>query len=238
MRALQRILLMILSLLVPTAALVAQAPPDPAGHWEGFIQAPDRQVTVEIDVAKNSAGQLAGTFTQPGDGIKGLPLAAVVQDGRTVRLVLRAGSGGGTFNGSLSVDGELLEGDFVMNEGGVTLPFALKNTGGAIIASLKSPSVTKEFEGTWHGSLNVGGKEVRLSLTLANHEDGTATGTVFSPQAGGIDIPVAITQKDTSLTIDVPSVSASFTGVLNPQEMEIAGTWTQRGGSLPLTLKR
>ena len=46
-----------------------------------------------------------------------------------------------------------------------------------------------------------------------------------------------MTQKSASLTIDVPSISASYVGVLNPAGTELAGTWTQRSAAFPLTLK-
>ena len=46
-----------------------------------------------------------------------------------------------------------------------------------------------------------------------------------------------MTQKASHVTIDVPSVGASFAGVLNAERTELAGTWTQPQGAMPLTLK-
>jgi hypothetical protein len=90
--------------LVVCSALVSVAPSmgaaqvavDPSGHWEGLIQAPDRTVTIGVDLSATANGKLSGTYAEPDAGLKALPLAAVVIDGRTVRLVLKAGSGGGT----------------------------------------------------------------------------------------------------------------------------------------------
>jgi hypothetical protein len=38
--------------------------------------------------------------------------------------------------------------------------------------------------------------------------------------------------------IEVPSVSGSFAGALNPAGTQLAGTWIQRSRSLPLTFRR
>jgi hypothetical protein len=237
MRPLTQLLPIVAIMLLPASFAPAQAASDPSGHWEGTIQVPDMELPIEIDLAKNDKGALVGTFTQPGQGIKGLPLSIVAVKGRSVRLVLRPGSGGGTFNATLSEDNTSMAGDFVANEGGYTLSFSLTRNGDARIAPApKSAPIDEELEGTWHGTLDVGGKQMRLVVTMSNQADGTATGTVFSPDGSGVEIPIAMTQKASSVTIDVPSVGASFAGTLNGTEL--SGTWTQGPSSLPLTLRR
>ncbi len=47
-----------------------------------------------------------------------------------------------------------------------------------------------------------------------------------------------MTQKGSSLTVDVSSVGATFAGVLNTAGTELAGTWTQGPSAFALTLKR
>ena len=79
---------------------------------------------------------------------------------------------------------------------------------------------------------------MRIVLKMANQPDGTATGTVVSADGSGVEIPIAMTQKAASLTIDVDSVGASFVGALNGAGTELAGTWTQGQASLPLTFRR
>jgi hypothetical protein len=72
---------------------------------------------------------------------------------------------------------------------------------------------------------------------MSNQPDGTASGTIVSPDGTGVEVPVAITQKASNLTIDVVSVGASFAGVLNAAGTELAGTWKQGSSSLPLTFR-
>ena len=79
---------------------------------------------------------------------------------------------------------------------------------------------------------------MRLVLKMANQPDGTATGTIVSLDGSGVEIPIAMTQKASSLTVDVASVGATFAGVLNTAGTELAGTWTQGPSAFALTLKR
>lgn len=222
-----------------TSALAAQPVVDPSGHWEGVIQAPDVEVTFAIDLAKNDKGQLAGTYTEPEHGIKGLPLSTVTIDGRAIRFVLRPGQGGGTFSGTLAADNSSMTGEFVMTEGGYTLPFTLTRTGEARVAAPpRSAAISKELAATWQGAIDVAGKAMRIIVSMTNHPDGTASGTVVSPDGSGVEIPIAIAQRADNVTIEVPSVGASFSAVLSADKTELNGTWTQGPAALPLILRR
>ena len=237
MRAYTRMLLVASLLVAPTAALVAQTGIDPSGHWEGTIQLPEMAVNVEIDLTKNSKGELAGTFSQPAQSIKGLPLSTVAVESRSVRFVVRGGPEPATFEGALSADGHSLTGTIAQS--GASIPLNLTRTGDARIAPPpKSAAIGKELEGTWNGTLDLGGRQMRIVLKMSNQPDGTAAGTVVSADGSGVEIPIGMTQKASTLTIDVASVGASYVGVLNEAGTELAGTWTQGPGSLPLTFKR
>jgi hypothetical protein len=236
MRTITSILLLAAALLSP-APLRAQTPSSPAGHWEGSIAVPNQEVKIEVDLAKDSKGQFEGTFGNVAEHVKGIQLSSIVAEGSSVRFVLKANSGGGAFDGMLSADGKSMVGHFTTTEGGYAIPFSLTRTGDPRIAPpVKSTPIAKELEGTWQGTLDAGGKLVRIVLTMSN-QPGGATGTIASPDAGGGALPVAMTQKASSLTVDVPSIGASFAGGLNAAG-ELAGTWTQGSGTLPLTFKR
>ncbi len=104
-------MLLVATLLVPSSSLRAQVAVDPSGHWEGTIQAPNMEAKVEIDLAKNGKGDLAGTFGQPAQGVKGLPLSTVAVEGGLVRFVVKGGPDPATFQGQLSADGASMSGD-------------------------------------------------------------------------------------------------------------------------------
>jgi hypothetical protein len=237
MRTFTRAIQIVAMLAGSAASLLAQPAVGPSGHWEGTIQTPNMAIDVAIDLAQNGKGELAGTFSQPGQGVKGLPLSTVVVEGRSVRLVVKGDEAPATFAATLSADGKSLSGEVA--QGGYNMPFTLARTGDAQIAPPpKNAAIGKELEGTWNGTIEAGARHIRVVVKMANQPDGTAVGTVVSPDGSGVEIPIGITQKATAITIDVTSVGASYAGVLNADGTELTGTWTQGSGSVPLTLHR
>ena len=241
MKNLTHLLITASLLLVPVTSLLAQTAPDPSGHWAGAIHVPPfngagaREVGIEIDFSKN-AGVPAATFSQPDQHVKGLPLSNVVFDGAMVSFELKA-NGGGLFRGTLT-DAASIAGEFVTSEGGYTIPFNLARTGDAQRAAApQSAAIGKEIEGTWHGAIEVGGKQERLVLKMANQPDGSATGTIQDLDGSNVEIPIAITQKASGLTVEVAAVGASYIATLNPGA-ELVGTWNQGEVKLPVTFKR
>jgi hypothetical protein len=236
MQTLGRTLLLSVLLLVPVSSLHAQAAGDPSGHWEGTVKAPGMEVKVEFDLARNDRGILAGTFSQPAQGVKGLPLSSVAVEASQVRFVVKGGPEPATFVGTLSEDRTSISG--TVTQGGFTIPMSLLRTGDArIVRAPKSAPIAKELEGTWNGTLDVNGVPMRLVVRMANHSDGTAAGTVVSLDGGGVEIPIAMTQNGSAVTIEVPSVGAAYVAVLNPARTELEGTWTQGAAAFPLILK-
>jgi len=230
------ILVTALLLFSPTPPGFAQAV-DPSGHWVGAVTPPNMAVTVAFDLAKNGDGRYTGTFDSPASHISGMPLANVAIDGRSVTLVIKAGDGTSTFTGALSEDGKALAGTWSQNT--LSFPFRVTRDGEAVFRPAPhSPSIDRELAGTWKGVLAAGGREMHLVLTMTNHPDGTATGTIASPEGTGMTLAVALMQEGPRLTIRVPAVGASFAGTLNAGATELAGTWTEGGSSLPLVLKK
>jgi hypothetical protein len=240
MHQIPRLILTASIVFVPTV-LFAQPVADPSGHWSGAIHVPAyngasaREVGVEIDLAKNAKGELAATFSQPDQNVKGLPLGNVSFDGKTVSFELKA-NGGGVFNGTLA-DTKSIAGEFITSEGGYNIPFSLARTGDAVVvAAPKSAAIGKDLEGTWSGTIEFQGKQEHLVLKLINQADGSASGSVVDLDGSNVEIPVGITHKASAVTIEVTSVAASFAGTLNGANL--VGTWNQGPLSLPVTFTR
>ena len=228
-------------LLLPAPVLFAQTTVDASGHWTGAIHIPayngasPREVGIDVDIAKTAGGSLEATFGQPAQNIKGLPLGKVSLDGAAISFELKA-NGGGVFKGTVT-DAKKIAGEFITTEGGFAIPFDLARTGDAQIAAApRSAAIGKEFEGTWNGTIEAGGKKERLVLKMTNGSDGTATGTILDLDGSNIEIPVALTQQGSRMTIEVAAVNAAFTAILSGNEL--AGTWAQGGLALPLTFTR
>ena len=100
-----------LLLLVPSSAL-AQAPADPSGHWVGAVLVPNQEVAVEIHIAKDGTA-FAGTFANPDQKLRGLPLGGITVAGREIAFQVRGSAPGErAFKGTLSDDGQSLSGDY------------------------------------------------------------------------------------------------------------------------------
>lgn len=235
MRTLTRTLLIVALLLAPAPSLLAQTAGDPSGHWEGSIQVPDRQVTFEVDFARNGQGELSGTITAPVGNRSGFLLRTVAVDGRSVSFSARRDQ---TYTGVLSADGKSMAGETTLS--GYVLPFSLTRIGDARVnrPAALAP-VGKDLEGTWNGALAVNGTSMRFVLTVANHPDGTATAHFISRDEGDLQIPVtAITRKASEVILDVQATGASYAGAVNQAGTELIGTLTQGSTSLPLTFQR
>jgi hypothetical protein len=231
-----RTLALATTLLLPLAALRAAGPADPSGHWEGAIQIPSGEVRVEVDLALDAEGKLVGTFGNPSDQLKGYPLASVKVDGSSVRLEIRTGgSAPQAFDGTLAADGQSFTGDFLMDV--YSLPFSLARTGEASIAPPpRSAAIDAGLAGEWRTTLDVGGKSLPVTLTLASHADGSASG--HWALADGTPTPVRIAQQGSTLTLESSVAKATYSGIVSVDAAQIAGTFTERTLQAPMTFRR
>ena len=214
--------------------LRAQAPVDLSGHWEGAVQSPGLELGFQIDLAKNAAGELSGTISIPSENLRGLPLQTVSIKDKVVSFYARRDQ---PLAGYISDDGKSISGDYSIE--GFTLPFNLTRMGDARIdPPVRSAAVSKELEGAWNGSLYANGGALRVSLTIQNQPDGSAIGRVVVIDQGGLQIPVVIAQQASTVTLDAGVVPGRFSGVLNAEGAELAGTWTQGSIEAALTFKR
>jgi len=214
----------------------AQSTVDPAGHWEGTVTLPNFQLSLAIDIARGDAGRFVGTLTNDSEGIAGLPLKSVTLDGRLVQFVIASGSGSEEFSGVLTADGRTISGAFMVN--GLSAPIDFTRTGDAKIDRPSSAAIAKSLEGVWNGALDVGGKSMRVAISLTNHANGTSTGTVVNLDAGAVEIPISrIVQEGPNVTFEINVVSGTFVGSVSADGAELAGTWTQKSFSAPLKLR-
>ena len=233
MRAVLPTLLVVSLLAAPTATRARSV--DPSGHWEGAITIPGGAIPFQVDLAKNAAGKLTATYSRPENGLKGLPLANVTLDGAAIAFELTV-DGGVKFQGVLD-DRKTISGDVTAPIGNA--PFSMTRTGDAqVIAVPRNSAISPSLEGTWNGTLPLAGKNLRLVLRMTNAPDGTAAATIVSVDQGGIEFPLGLTQKGTTLTLNTPAIGGDFfAGALNDAG-ELTGTFSQGPVTAPLTFVR
>ena len=107
-----------------------------------------------------------------------------------------------------------------------TAPFTVTRLGDARFATpLVNKPISKSLEGTWTTRFALGADATTFRMTLANHVDGTATGTIADDN--GVDVPVKITQDGARVTIEIPAAHSTFTGTLNADVTAIEGNYVE-----------
>ena len=228
--------LLIASLALMNLSVSAQPAPVPAAHWEGEIQAPEKDVPISVDLAKNSKGEWAGSASIPNLGVTDAPLVELSVKGQVVHFGM--GLAHDSFDGKLSEDGNSLAGTATSDQG--SAPFRLRRSGEANV-KIPPPStpLSKEFVGAWEGTLNVSGQSLRAALRLTNTAAGSAAGTLTSVDQGGQEFPITtITQKDNQLRFEIQMIRGKYAGTLDANANEIAGEYTIDGLNLPLVFRR
>jgi hypothetical protein len=222
--------------LLPVAWAGAEPAASVTGHWEGAIHAAADDFAVAIDLAADEAGKLGGTFSNSGQRINGLPLWSASVDGRLVKVEIKtAGPAIQTFDGRVSVDGQTITGQFLVDV--YAVPFELTRTGDARIAPPpRSAAVDAKLAGVWAGTLEIAGKSFPLELTVMNHADKTATGAWA---AGGAPLsPISIAVDGSSVTLTSAITPTTFSGSVNAEGTQISGTLTESGASRPVVFTR
>jgi pimeloyl-ACP methyl ester carboxylesterase len=93
--------------------------------------------------------------------------------------------------------------------------------------------------GDWEGTLSLTPQiSLRITLKVAEAQDGTLSGAWGSPEEGLEGLPLgSIALKDDVLTFTTKH-GVTYKGKRNADGTEVAGEWTQRGRNFPLTFKR
>jgi hypothetical protein len=213
----------------------AQTAPNAAGHWQGKIQIPDHELGVTVDLAKDAKGAWVGSMSVLGSTSIDVPLSAISIEGSAVRFSATLPQPS-KFEARLSADAGSLAGTASSAAG--EAPFQMTRSGEANVkVPLPSSVLSKEFEGSWQGMLEAGGKSRRIGLRISPAADGTATAVLIVIEQGNLEIPAAtVTIRDKELQLAAPAVSGTYRGTLT--NGEIAGEWAQGGNRLALVFKK
>jgi Peptidase family M23 len=106
-----------------------------------------------------------------------------------------------------------------------------------VFGQTSEQGVAKGHEGVWQGTLEEGGSQLRLVLTITKSASGGYSGKVDSlDQCSTIPIDM-ITVTGDAVRLELKSVGAVYEGELNKDRSEMSGKLTQGGASIPLVFK-
>jgi hypothetical protein len=210
----------------------------PAGHWEGTLQVPNREIQIVVDLAQDAKGLWIGAFSQGNQNAPSVPLADIKVDDKNVKFRIAAGgSNAPDFDCSVENPGSMR---CTLTTPGGTLTSTLKRTGEAKVDLPKSSAaVSAELEGNWEGALDTPNGSLKLVVHFKNQPDKTVKATLDSPDQNSMDLPLTdVVQNGTAVAFQLRLVNGGFKGTLNKEATQLAGEWSQGGNSLPLTLKK
>ena len=108
------------------------------GIWEGKLKAPGIELTIVFKISENPDGTLTATMDSPDQGATGIPVEEVIFKNNTLRLEVK--SAGGVFEGKVSEDFLVIEGEW--KQSGQTLPLTVKRVDKAV--EILRPQVPKK----------------------------------------------------------------------------------------------
>ena len=200
-----------LFILLAAAATLAAQEPDVTGDWQGTLTVGPDQIHLTLHISAGDNGTLKATMD-------------------SAKLTLTMDSIHGTYDGTVNSARGAIAGTWSQGQ-----PMPLTFT-----RPPKSTGSTKlsELEGIWQGTLQVGGRQLRLVFHITTAADGLAA-TVDSPDQSASGLPVTSARRDgDTLVLQLPDLGAKFQGTIAKDLSAIDGAFTQGGASLPLTLKR
>jgi len=216
------------SVLLCVAISTALQAQDIAGDWHGTLKIGGPELRLQIHVAKGDHGALSGTFDSVDQGVKSVPLTSVSLDGSTFKFTLSAAQI--TYEGKVNADSSSISGSFTQGQ-----PFPLELKRGLFPTAKAKAAKPSDIDGTWSGLLDFGSQKLRMLYHILNTEDGL-TATADSPDQGASGLSVVVTRNGSSLRLEMKAAGAVFDGKIATDLKTISGTFSQGGGSVPLTL--
>jgi uncharacterized protein (TIGR03435 family) len=98
------------------------------------------------------------------------------------------------------------------------------------------PLLGQEVTGTWQGTLNSGGKELRMEFRISPAEAGILKATMYSIDENIQPQAAIATVQGSTIKLSVPSATGAYEGKLTADRLTVTGTWNQGSGPLPLNL--
>jgi fermentation-respiration switch protein FrsA (DUF1100 family) len=120
---------------------------------------------------------------------------------------------------------------------GVIAALSLAGVGFADAQALEGGA---DVTGSWVGTLDAAGQELRLVFHIVRDDVGQLSGTMDSPDQGAYGLALSAVEEgeNGSVRFEFSMAGGEFTGRFSDDRRTIEGSWAQGGASLPLLLER
>ena len=214
-----RLLSILALLLAVLLAPAAYAQENWAGDWHGTLATPNGALRLILTIRAGSDGALTGELESvdqaPGQKMAVAPIA--IADGRLTFSIAPIGA---SYEGAWDAAAGRFSGTFIQ---GARLPLDFARGAG------EAQPVVAGLDGTWEGSVNRNGVDLRLRLRIVTATLGTIA-AFDSPDMMAVGLPVTGLARDgQSVTFTVPAGDSTFRGTLAEDGGRMSGTWTRTG---------
>jgi len=216
---------------------VAQAAVTPAGLWEATVKTPNGDIGMLFNLHQD-AGKWTGEMDLPAQHVTEVPLTDVKVDGAAVSFTM-PGPGDPSYSGKLSEDGKTIAGNLSQGGGSIAVELKWKSEPKTVVRAPANTGDVQVLEGVWEGALDVNGGQLHLRFNFKKNADGSIGGTIDSIDQGANGIPItSMARTGDAGKLDVKAVAGSYDATLSKDKTSMTGTWSQGGGSLPLTIHK
>jgi hypothetical protein len=217
--------------LIVFAASVARAK-SIVGDWEGTLRPPGAELRLVLHITEGGDGSLKATLDSVDQGANGIPVSSITLKDSKLSFTVEVVSG--AYEGTVNADATEITGTWTQ---GQSFPLDLKR-GTTPMKTEHKAAKPSDIDGAWTGTLDTRAQKLRVVFHIANTEDGLMA-TMDSPDQNVTRIPVTtVTRTGSSLKLELKGIGGVFEGKISSDLATIEGTWSQPGGTLPLTLKR
>ena len=226
---------MLLMFLLPCAGgAAAQLSGVPQGTYSGTLQAGEAQLHLLLHLSKAANGSLRATLDSLEQGVFAIEASSVSFVNFNLKLELT--SVGARFEGKVSPDHEIIDGNW--SQGSASIPLKFRRETGAV--ARKPGDAIFPVEGLWQGAVETHGMRLRFQLHISHDTEGALIAALDSLDQGVTGLPANhVTLKDPIFHFEIPSVAGVYEGTLNATRNAITGKWSQTSAdNLPLDFKR
>ncbi|MDR3709050.1 MAG: alpha/beta fold hydrolase [Capsulimonadaceae bacterium] len=197
-----------------------------AGEWHGLLDTASGPEAIGIKLNGDDAN-LSGGEIRPGTQA----FDTVTLTGKSLHI--RSIPGDFTYDGVLQEGGNMITGTLVLN--GEPVPLTLvRGLGGIVLTTEQAAQV----EGTWEGTIVIGAINLLVDLHIVRDASHLYVATLDSVNQGAKGLPATFSVADGKLQFKLPAVNATYQGTIDATNKEIAGSFSQNGMDMPLTLRR